>query len=84
MHQGDCSLESYLHTQGLPRELFRVDRLLLLPVISIVYLYHVLRCIWSVEVVIVLNLQLPMQSVPITTNVMGSNPAHGEVYSIQH
>ncbi len=25
-----------------------------------------------------------MQSVPITTNVMSSNPAHGEVYSMQH
>jgi len=31
-----------------------------------------------------LDLQLPMQSVPITTNVVSSNPAHGEVYSIQH
>jgi hypothetical protein len=39
-----------------------------------------------VVVVIVwyLDLQLPMQSVPITTNVVSSNPAHGEVYSIQH
>ena len=25
-----------------------------------------------------------MQSVPITTKVMSSNPAHGEVYVIQH
>jgi len=25
-----------------------------------------------------------IQSVPITTKVVGSNPAHGEVYSIQH
>jgi hypothetical protein len=25
-----------------------------------------------------------MQSVPITTNVVSSNPAHGKVYSIQH
>ena len=25
-----------------------------------------------------------MQSVPITTNVVSSIPAHGEVYSIQH
>ena len=24
------------------------------------------------------------QSVPITTEVVSSNPAHGEVYSIQH
>ena len=26
----------------------------------------------------------PMQSVTITTNVVSSNPAHGEVYSLQH
>jgi hypothetical protein len=25
-----------------------------------------------------------VQSVPITTKVVGSNPTHGEVYSIQH
>jgi hypothetical protein len=25
-----------------------------------------------------------MQSVPITTNVVSSNPAHGEVYLVQH
>jgi len=25
-----------------------------------------------------------MQSVPITNNVVSSNPIHGEVYSIQH
>jgi hypothetical protein len=30
------------------------------------------------------RLQLPMQSVPITTNVGSSNPVHDEVYSIQH
>jgi hypothetical protein len=29
-------------------------------------------------------LQLYMQSVPITTNVVSSDPAHGEVYSMQH
>ena len=29
-------------------------------------------------------LQQPVQSVPITTNVVSSNPDHGEVYSIQH
>ena len=28
--------------------------------------------------------QLPMQSMPITTKVLSSNPVHGEVYSIQH
>ena len=28
--------------------------------------------------------KLPMQSVPITTNIVSSNRVHGEVYSIQH
>jgi hypothetical protein len=28
-----------------------------------------------------LDLQLSMQSVPITTDIVSSNPAHGEVYS---
>jgi hypothetical protein len=27
-----------------------------------------------------LDLQLPVQSVPITAKVVSSNPAHGEVY----
>ena len=31
-----------------------------------------------------LDLQLPMQSVPIITNVVSSNLAHGQVYLIQH
>jgi hypothetical protein len=31
-----------------------------------------------------LDLQLPMQSVPITTKIVSSNPIHGEVYSIQN
>jgi hypothetical protein len=30
-----------------------------------------------------LDLQLPAQSVPITTKIVGSNPVHGGVYSIQ-
>jgi hypothetical protein len=30
------------------------------------------------------HVQLPMQSVPITTNVMSLSPAHGKVYLIQH
>ena len=29
-----------------------------------------------------LDLELPVQSVPITTKIVNSNPAHGEVYSI--
>ena len=31
-----------------------------------------------------MDLQLPVQSVPITTKVVSSNLVHGEVYSIQH
>ena len=31
-----------------------------------------------------MDLQLPVQSVPITTKVASSNSAQGEVYSIQH
>ena len=30
------------------------------------------------------DLQLPVQSVPITTNIVSLNPVHGKVYSIQH
>ena len=32
----------------------------------------------------VVGLQLPMKSVPITIDAVSSNPVHGEVYSIQH
>jgi hypothetical protein len=31
-----------------------------------------------------LDLQPPVQSVPIISNIVISNPANGEVYSIQH
>jgi hypothetical protein len=31
-----------------------------------------------------LDLQLPVQSMLITTKVVSSNSVHGEVYSIQH
>ena len=31
-----------------------------------------------------MDLQLPVQSVHITTKVVSSNTVHGEVYSIQH
>ena len=31
-----------------------------------------------------LNLQIPMQSVPITTEVVSANPAHGKMHPIQH
>jgi hypothetical protein len=35
-------------------------------------------------IVCLLDLQLPVQYVPITSKVVSSNPAHGEVYSIKH
>ena len=38
----------------------------------------------TVVVVWYLDLQLPVQSVPITANVVSSNPVRGEVYSIQY
>ena len=49
-------------------------------------LYHYVINIGAVVVMTIwqLDLQLPMLSVPITTNVVSSNPPHGEVYSIQH
>ena len=31
-----------------------------------------------------LDLQLPVQSVPIITKVVSPNPAQGEMYSMQH
>jgi hypothetical protein len=37
-----------------------------------------------VMIVWLLDLQISVQSVPITTKFVSSNPAHGEVYSIQH
>ena len=37
-----------------------------------------------VVIILLLDLQLPVQSVTIATKVVSSNPAHGEVYSIQH
>ena len=41
------------------------------------FMFHSLRGLW-------LDLQLPVQSVPITTEVVSWNPVHDEVYSIQH
>ena len=32
----------------------------------------------------IVDLQLPVKSVPISTKVMSSNPVHGEVYSIHY
>jgi hypothetical protein len=37
-----------------------------------------------VMIVWYLDLQLPVQSVPVTTKVVSSNPVHCEMFSIQH
>jgi hypothetical protein len=45
-----------------------------------------LGCLTQLVVIVWwLDLQLPVQSVlPTNTKVVSSNPAHGELYSIQH
>ena len=48
------------------------------------FLFHILTGAVVVVIAWYLDLQLPVQSVHITTNVVSSNPADGEVYSIQH
>ena len=59
----------------------RVLRYLFLCLTSFRFSNHIaIFCI----IVWLLDLQLPMQSVHITTKVVSSNPAHGDVYSIQH
>ena len=47
--------------------------------------YRYVKFARTIVVVIVslFELQLPMQSVPINTKVVSSNPVHSEVYSIQ-
>ena len=37
-----------------------------------------------VVIIWLLDLQLPMQLMPITTNMVSSNHAHDELYSMQH
>jgi hypothetical protein len=41
------------------------------------------KCHYNIHVHVSI-IYLPVQSVPITTKVVSSNPAHGEVYSLQH
>jgi hypothetical protein len=52
---------------------------------SIAGVYHGMGIVMVMVVIVwLLDLQLHMQSVPITINIVSLNPAHGEVYSIQH
>ena len=48
--------------------------------LCICYVYGVVMVVMVWQ----LDLQLPIQSVPIITKVVSSSPVHGEVYSIQH
>jgi hypothetical protein len=51
----------------------------------ILILYRSSNTMGAVVVIVwLLDLQLPMQSVPITTDVVSSTSVHGEVYLIQH
>jgi hypothetical protein len=61
--------------------------------VSFIGLWHIkelavffLHNLGAVVVMIVryMDLQLPMQSVPIITKVVNLNSVHGKVYSIQH
>ena len=49
-----------------------------------IFLFLSLEGTIVVVIIWLLDLQLPVQSVPITTKVVSSNPVHGEVYLIQH
>jgi hypothetical protein len=44
-------------------------------------MYLILFLLWTAMVV---DLQQPVKSVPITPKVVSSNPTHDEVYSMQH
>ena len=72
-----CSVDRCLSFYFRPLHCMSVFdlRLLITPVVSGAVVVVIAR--W-------LDLQLPGQSVPITTNVVSSNPVHREVYSIQH
>jgi hypothetical protein len=44
---------------------------------------HIQQGVVVIVIIWWLDLQLPVQSVPITAKIVSSNPVHGEVYSIQ-
>jgi hypothetical protein len=48
------------------------------------YKYNSYCGVYVFVIVRKLDVQLLMQSMPITTEVVSSNPAHCEIYSIQH
>ena len=58
--------------------------LLPLPVYTFIRQTQILMGTIVVMIVCLLDFQLPVQLMPITTKVVSSNPAHAEVYLIQH
>ena len=79
-HEPSIPVILFSRTENYSSDLFNKNIICLLVLIS-------LKCpicslqdpmSWS------LDLQLPVQSVPITNKVVSSNPSHGEVHSIQH
>jgi hypothetical protein len=55
-------------------------------IIAFLCAFELLYFIRDIMVLIIwlLDLQLPLQSVPITTKVVSLSPAHGEVYTTQY
>ena len=51
-------------------------------ILQVVYTFMYIRVAVMVVIIWSLDLQLPMQSVPITTNIVSSNLDQGEVYNI--
>ena len=52
--------------------------------VSLIYIIYWKLSTPNTLVVVELTTILPMLSVPITNTIVSANPAHGEVYSIQH
>jgi hypothetical protein len=49
-----------------------------------IYYYYSIRASFMFNSSYITTEKLPIQSVPINTNVVSLNPAYGEMYSIQH
>ena len=52
--------------------------------IDIIYIFQIAKGAIVVVILWSLYLQLPVQSLPITTKLLSLNPVHGEMYLIQH
>ena len=68
----------------MSRPLSGRDIKMLIGLFSTATSFNVKKGVIMVMIVWQLDLQLPVQSVPITTKVVSSNSAHGKVYSMSH